>query len=62
MYEPLCEIITDKVNAELPSTLQGTLVEILVEAGVNVPVGTPVCIIEIESASHTGGQLHPAQF
>ena len=57
MYEPLCEIITDKVNAELPSTLQGTLVEILVEAGVNVPVGTPVCIIEIESASHAGGAV-----
>ncbi|BBH21075.1 lipoamide acyltransferase component of branched-chain alpha-keto acid dehydrogenase complex [Paenibacillus baekrokdamisoli] len=51
MYEPLCEIITDKVNAELPSTLQGTLVEILVEAGVNVPVGTPVCIIEIVEES-----------
>ncbi|MFC5650897.1 dihydrolipoamide acetyltransferase family protein [Paenibacillus solisilvae] len=50
MYEPLCEIITDKVNAELPSTLKGTLVKILVEAGVNVPVGTPVCIVEIESA------------
>ena len=30
MYEPICEIITDKVNAELPSTVQGTLVKILV--------------------------------
>ncbi|WP_308639066.1 dihydrolipoamide acetyltransferase family protein [Paenibacillus silvisoli] len=48
MYEPICEILTDKVNAELPATIQGTLVEILVGAGETVPVGTPVCLIEVE--------------
>ncbi|WP_201755188.1 dihydrolipoamide acetyltransferase family protein [Paenibacillus glycinis] len=46
MYEPICEILTDKVNAELPSTIQGTLAKILVGAGETVPVGTPVCLIE----------------
>ncbi|GGD69950.1 dihydrolipoamide acetyltransferase family protein [Paenibacillus nasutitermitis] len=48
MYEPICEILTDKVNAELPSTLEGTIVKILVGAGENVPVGTPVCLVEVE--------------
>lgn len=51
VYEPICEILTDKVNAELPSTVAGTLVKILVGNGENVPVGTPVCIIETEGAS-----------
>lgn len=50
MYEPLCELITDKVNAELPSTAKGILVKILVGAGETVEVGTPVCLIETEAA------------
>lgn len=51
MYEPICELITDKVSAELPSTIAGTLVEILVGNGETVPVGTPVCRVETEVAS-----------
>ncbi|GLX69069.1 dihydrolipoamide acetyltransferase family protein [Paenibacillus glycanilyticus] len=51
MYEPICELITDKVSAELPSTIAGTLVEILVSSGETVPVGTPVCRVETEVAS-----------
>ncbi|SDW32656.1 dihydrolipoamide acetyltransferase family protein [Paenibacillus sp. CF384] len=47
MYEPICEILTDKVNAELPATIQGTLIRILVGAGETVPVGTPLCLIEV---------------
>ncbi|WP_168119459.1 dihydrolipoamide acetyltransferase family protein [Paenibacillus sp. HB172176] len=48
IYEPICEILTDKVNAELPSTVSGTLRKILVGNGETVPVGTAVCIIETE--------------
>lgn len=48
LYEPICELITDKVSAELPSTITGTLVQILVPNGETVPVGTPVCLIETE--------------
>jgi len=48
MYEPICEIITNKVNAEIPSTVNGKLVQILVGNGEEVPVGTPICIIETE--------------
>lgn len=50
IYEPICEILTDKVNAELPSTVSGKLVKILVGGGETVPVGTPVCLIETENA------------
>lgn len=48
MYEPICELITDKVSAELPSTVSGTLKSILVGNGETVPVGTVVCLIETE--------------
>ncbi len=30
-YEPLCEVITDKVTAEVPSSYAGTITEIKVE-------------------------------
>jgi 2-oxoisovalerate dehydrogenase E2 component (dihydrolipoyl transacylase) len=49
LYEPICEIITDKVNAELPSTVKGVLVKILVGAGETVEVGAPICLIETEA-------------
>lgn len=44
-YEPICELITEKVNAELPSTVEGTLLEILAEEGETVPVGGVVALI-----------------
>ncbi|ANE48045.1 branched-chain alpha-keto acid dehydrogenase subunit E2 [Paenibacillus swuensis] len=54
-YEVLCEIFTDKVNAELPSTAEGVLKRILVREGENVPVGTPICIIEAPAGAATAG-------
>ncbi|BBI33107.1 dihydrolipoamide acetyltransferase family protein [Cohnella abietis] len=54
MYEPICDIITDKVNAELPSTVRGILVKHLVGAGETVEIGTAICLVEIEvTASST---------
>ncbi|GMK37944.1 lipoamide acyltransferase component of branched-chain alpha-keto acid dehydrogenase complex [Paenibacillus sp. CCS19] len=46
MYEPICEVITNKVNAEIPSTVEGRLVSILAKDGEDVPVGAPICVIE----------------
>jgi 2-oxoglutarate dehydrogenase E2 component (dihydrolipoamide succinyltransferase) len=40
--ETLYEISTDKVDAEIPAPIAGTLLEILVEANATVPVGTVV--------------------
>lgn len=55
-YEPICEIITDKVTAELPSTVEGTLLEILVEEGETVDVGTVICQIDGEGQEETESQ------
>ncbi|AQS57566.1 dihydrolipoamide acetyltransferase family protein [Novibacillus thermophilus] len=46
LYEPLCEVTTDKVSAEVPATAAGTLVDIVVEAGSTVAVGDVICTIE----------------
>ncbi len=43
--DPLVEISTDKVDAEVPSPTSGTLAEILVEADETVGVGTILCRI-----------------
>ena len=45
-YEPLLEVITDKVNAEVPSPFAGTLTEILVEEGATVPNNAEIAVIE----------------
>lgn len=44
-YEPLCELITDKVNAELPSTIDGVMGDLLAEEGQVVSVGEVICRI-----------------
>jgi 2-oxoisovalerate dehydrogenase E2 component (dihydrolipoyl transacylase) len=45
-YEGLVEIITDKVNAEVPSPMAGVLKEIKVKEGTTVTVGTEIAVIE----------------
>ncbi len=47
-YDPIAEVITDKVNAEVPSEFVGTLTEILVPEGSTVAVGTPIAVIAEE--------------
>lgn len=49
-FEPLLEVVTDKVNTEIPSEFAGVLREILVEEGATVQVGTPLCVIETADA------------
>jgi len=45
-YEPLLEVITDKVNAEVPSPYEGILREILVEEGATVPNNAEIAVID----------------
>jgi 2-oxoisovalerate dehydrogenase E2 component (dihydrolipoyl transacylase) len=45
-YEPLLEVITDKVNAEVPSPFEGILREILAEEGATVPNGAEIATID----------------
>jgi len=49
VYEPICEINTDKVTAEIPSTVAGKLVKILVGNGEEAAVGAVICLIEREA-------------
>jgi 2-oxoisovalerate dehydrogenase E2 component (dihydrolipoyl transacylase) len=54
-YEPLVEVITDKVNAEVPSPFAGILREILVEEGATVPNNADIAVIETADEETAGG-------
>ncbi|MCV0404455.1 MAG: 2-oxo acid dehydrogenase subunit E2 [Chloroflexi bacterium] len=56
-YDPLFEVVTDKVNAEVPAEVAGTIAKILVPDGETVAVGTPVAEIDAEGA---GAAAEPA--
>src|SRR5258708_17511923 len=46
-WEVVGEVITDKVNAEVPSPMAGKLVEIKVGEGETVAVGTVICTLSV---------------
>jgi 2-oxoisovalerate dehydrogenase E2 component (dihydrolipoyl transacylase) len=48
--EPLVEVVTDKVTAEIPSPFAGTLVQILVPEGETTQVGETLAHIEVAAA------------
>lgn len=50
-YDPLAEVITDKVSAEIPSSFAGTIEQLLVQEGTTVAVGTTVCTIKTVAGS-----------
>ncbi len=71
--EPLVEVITDKVNAEIPSPVAGVIERIVVPEGETVPIGAELVVIgdsagvgegaraaETTSASEAAGQPAPA--
>src|SRR5215471_10195108 len=45
--EPLVEVVTDKVNAEIPSPFEGTLLKVSVAEGVTIPIGQEIAVIEV---------------
>ncbi len=45
-YESIAEVITDKVNAEIPSPVAGVIRDLKVEEGATVPVGTEILTID----------------
>jgi 2-oxoisovalerate dehydrogenase E2 component (dihydrolipoyl transacylase) len=46
--EPLAEVDTDKVNAELPSPLGGKIERLLVSEGTTVDVGTEIALVAVD--------------
>src|ERR1700751_844671 len=48
--EPIVEVVTDKVNAEIPSPFEGKLVKSAVQPGQTVPIGAALAEMEVEGA------------
>ncbi|MEC9440341.1 MAG: dihydrolipoamide acetyltransferase family protein [Myxococcota bacterium] len=59
--EPLFEITTDKVDAEVPSPVEGVLVERLVDPGMTVEINTIVARIDTNGAGGVEEAPAPAQ-
>lgn len=63
-YDPLAEVNTDKVNAEVPSSFSGTIKELIAQEGETLEVGAIVCVIETEGtgeATEAPVQAAPAK-
>ncbi|WP_299012430.1 dihydrolipoamide acetyltransferase family protein [uncultured Polaribacter sp.] len=56
--EAVVEIATDKVDSEIPSEVEGTLVEILFEKDAVVNVGDTIAIIEIAGDDNTSSKTN----
>ncbi|KIV54311.1 branched-chain alpha-keto acid dehydrogenase subunit E2 [Aneurinibacillus migulanus] len=59
-YEPLCEVTTDKVNAEVPSTVEGTVTELVAREGDTLAVGELICYIETRVGGAKAATAQPA--
>ena len=49
-YDPLVEVVTDKVTMDMPSPVTGTLLRILAQEGDVVPMGAPIAEVETDDA------------
>ncbi|MBI2171847.1 MAG: 2-oxo acid dehydrogenase subunit E2 [Chloroflexi bacterium] len=58
-YEALVEVVTDKVNMEVPSPYAGRITALLVKEGDSVPMGGAIATMETEEAT-TRGKPAPA--
>jgi 2-oxoisovalerate dehydrogenase E2 component (dihydrolipoyl transacylase) len=52
-YDPLVEVMTDKVNMEVPSPYAGTFTKALVAEGDTVPMGQAIAEMDVEGAVST---------
>ncbi len=57
-YDPLVEVVTDKVTMEVPSPVSGELVRIIAQEGETVPMGAPIA--EVEDGSGPANAAAPA--
>ena len=58
-YEPLVEVVTDKVTMEVPSPVAGELLRVLAEEGETLPMGAPIA--EVGEPGETPAQPSPGQ-
>ncbi len=59
-YEPLLEVITDKVDSEIPSPAEGVLLKILVPEGETVKAGTVIALLGEEGEEEVTPSPAPA--
>src|SRR5690625_3105012 len=52
-YDPIAEVMTDKVNAEVPSSFTGTIKELVAKEGETLEVGELMCYIEVEGGTNS---------
>ncbi|WP_141431747.1 dihydrolipoamide acetyltransferase family protein [Bacillus sp. 03113] len=50
-YEPLAEVMTDKVSAEIPSSFSGIIKELIAPEGETLLVGEVICTLEVEGGN-----------
>ena len=58
-YEPLVEVVTDKVTMEVPSPVAGSLLRVLAEEGETVPMGAPIAEVETADGQNTPAPSAP---
>ena len=58
-YDPLVEIITDKVTMEFPSPVSGTLLSILAQEGETIPMGAPIAEFETSDGAPPANYSEP---
>jgi 2-oxoisovalerate dehydrogenase E2 component (dihydrolipoyl transacylase) len=52
-FEPMLEVDTDKVNAEVPAPVTGVLKEILAQEGETIQAGSEIAVVEVEGEGET---------
>lgn len=52
-YDPIAEVTTDKVNAEVPSSFAGKITQLIAGEGDTLPVGEPICAIAVSESNRT---------
>lgn len=50
-YDPIAEVVSDKVTSEIPSEFDGTVQELFVDVDETVAIGTEILSIEVENSS-----------
>ena len=59
-FEPMLEVDTDKVNAEVPAPVTGVLREILAKEGETVSAGAEIAVVELEAEAPEASDAAPA--
>ncbi len=57
-YDPIAEVMTDKVNAEVPSSYSGVIQEIVAQEGDTLEVGALMCYVEVADSTNTQDSSH----